>query len=89
MIETILKKLEAKKDLKSEEMQFAVESIMTGMVDDSDIEKFLLALNEKGIKEAEITAADRAIFPVRERLPDIFLTEESDMMENTFVANDY
>ena len=57
MIETILKKLEAKKDLKSEEMQFAVESIMTGMVDDSDIEKFLLALNEKGIKEAEITAA--------------------------------
>ena len=57
MIETILKKLEAKKDLKSEEMQLAVESIMTGMVDDSDIEKFLLALNEKGIKEVEITAA--------------------------------
>ena len=57
MIETILKKLEAKKDLKSKEMQFAVESIMTGIVDDSDIEKFLLALNEKGIKELEITAA--------------------------------
>ena len=57
MIETILKKLETKKDLKSEEMQLAVESIMTGMVDDSDIEKFLLALNEKGIKEVEITAA--------------------------------
>jgi anthranilate phosphoribosyltransferase len=57
MIETILKKLEAKRDLNFEEMQLAVESIMTGMVDDSDIEKFLLALNEKGIKEVEITAA--------------------------------
>jgi hypothetical protein len=40
-------------------------------------------------REAEITAADRAIFPVRERLPDIFLTEESNMIEDTFVANDY
>ena len=57
MIDNILKKLEAKKHLQSEEMQFAVESIMTGVVDDSDIEKFLLALNEKGIKEVEITAA--------------------------------
>ena len=35
MIDNILKKLEAKKDLKAEEMQFAVESIMTGVVDDS------------------------------------------------------
>jgi anthranilate phosphoribosyltransferase len=38
-------------------MQKAVESIMTGKVDDDDIETFLLALNEKGIKEPEITAA--------------------------------
>jgi anthranilate phosphoribosyltransferase len=38
-------------------MQSAVESIMTGEVDDNDIENFLLALNEKGIKEPEITAA--------------------------------
>ena len=38
-------------------MQTAVESIMTGKVDDDDIENFLLALNEKGIKEPEITAA--------------------------------
>ena len=57
MIEDILKKLDHKNDLAKEEMQTAVESIMTGKVDDDDIENFLLALNEKGIKEPEITAA--------------------------------
>ena len=57
MIKDILKKLDNKNDLAKEEMQTAVESIMTGKVDDDDIETFLLALNEKGIKEPEITAA--------------------------------
>ena len=57
MIKDILKKLKDKKDLQSEEMQHAVESIMTGEVEDKDIEIFLIALNEKGIKEPEITAA--------------------------------
>ena len=57
MIKNILKKLENKNDLAKEEMQTAVESIMTGKVNDGDIETFLLALNEKGIKEKEITAA--------------------------------
>ena len=57
MIKDILKKLDKKNDLAKEEMQTAVESIMTGKVDDDDIETFLLALNEKGIKEPEITAA--------------------------------
>ena len=57
MIKDILKKLKDKKDLQSHEMQHAVESIMTGEVEDRDIETFLLALNEKGIKEPEITAA--------------------------------
>ena len=57
MIEDILIKLKDKKDLQSEEMQCVVESIMTGEVEDNDIETFLLALNEKGIKEPEITAA--------------------------------
>ena len=57
MIKNILKKLDNKNDLAKEEMQKAVESIMTGKVDDDDIETFLLALNEKGIKEPEITAA--------------------------------
>ena len=57
MIKDILKKLDNKNDLAKEEMQKAVESIMTGKVDDDDIETFLLALNEKGIKEPEITAA--------------------------------
>jgi len=57
MIKDVLKKLDNKNDLAKEEMQKAVESIMTGKVDDDDIETFLLALNEKGIKEPEITAA--------------------------------
>ena len=57
MIKDILKKLDNKNDLAKEEMQKAVESIMTGKVDDDDIETFLLALNKKGIKEPEITAA--------------------------------
>ena len=57
MIEDILIKLKDKKDLQSEEMQSVVESIMTGKVEDNDIETFLLALNEKGVKEPEITAA--------------------------------
>ena len=57
MIKDILKKLKDKKDLQSEEMQHAVESIMTGEVEDKDIEIFLISLNEKGVKEPEITAA--------------------------------
>jgi len=57
MIKEILEKLALKNDLTKEEMQSAVESIMTGKVDDNDIKTFLIALNEKGIKEPEITAA--------------------------------
>ncbi|MDA9146510.1 anthranilate phosphoribosyltransferase [Gammaproteobacteria bacterium] len=57
MIKDILEKLALKNDLTKEEMQSAVESIMTGKVDDNDIETFLIALNEKGVKEPEITAA--------------------------------
>ena len=57
MIKEILEKLALKNDLTKEEMQSAVESIMTGKVDDNDVETFLIALNEKGVKEPEITAA--------------------------------
>ena len=57
MIKEILEKLALKNDLTKEEMQSAVESIMTGKVDDNDIKTFLIALNEKGVKEPEITAA--------------------------------
>ena len=46
MIEDILIKLKDKKDLQSEEMQSVVESIMSGEVEDNDIDTFLLALNE-------------------------------------------
>ena len=42
MIKDILKKLDNKNDLVKEEMQTAVESIMTGKVDDDDIEAFLV-----------------------------------------------
>ena len=35
MIQDILKKLKAKKDLQAEEMQNAVQSIMTGEVEDA------------------------------------------------------
>ena len=61
MIQDIISQLESKKDLDFYSMQSAVELIMTGEVDDLSIEAFLLALNEKGIKEKEITAAARVM----------------------------
>ena len=57
MIQEFIEQLENKEDLDFNSMQSAIELIMTGEVDDSFIEKFLLALNEKGISEKEITAA--------------------------------
>ncbi|MAR95963.1 MAG: anthranilate phosphoribosyltransferase [Gammaproteobacteria bacterium] len=43
--------------LSLEEMQEAINLIMTGMVSDGDIESFLIELNKKGISEEEISAA--------------------------------
>ena len=57
MIKEFIDQLEKKEDLDFHSMQSAIEFIMTGEVDDLSIEKFLLALNEKGISEKEITAA--------------------------------
>ena len=57
MIKEILNKLNRKEDLSNQEMQDVVNHIMCGEVEDNDIESFLLALNEKGIQEPEITAA--------------------------------
>ena len=57
MIQEFIEQLENKEDLDFHSMQSAIELIMTGEVDDSFIEKFLLALNEKGISEKELTAA--------------------------------
>ena len=57
MIQEFIEQLENKEDLDFHSMQSAIELIMTGEVDDSFIERFLLALNEKGISEKEITAA--------------------------------
>ena len=61
MIQDFINQLEKKEDLDFQSMQYAIESIMTGNVDDLSIEAFLLALNAKGIKETEITAAARVM----------------------------
>ena len=57
MIQEFIEQLENKEDLDFHSMQSSIEMIMTGEVDDLFIERFLLALNEKGISEKEITAA--------------------------------
>ena len=61
MIQDFINQLEKKEDLDFHSMQSAIESIMTGAVDYHSIEAFLLALNEKGIQEIEITAAARVM----------------------------
>ena len=61
MIKDFIGQLEQKVDLDFHSMQDAIELIMTGEVDDLSIELFLLALNEKGISEKEITAAARVM----------------------------
>ena len=61
MIQDFITQLEKKENLDFYSMQSAIESIMTGEVDDISIEAFLLALNAKGIQETEITAAARVM----------------------------
>ena len=50
-------KIDAQEDLSFDEMEEAIELIMTGQVSQHAIELFLLALNKKGITEDEISAA--------------------------------
>ena len=50
-------KINSNNDLSLDEMQNAINSIMTGQVNDIEIESFLIGLNKKGISEEEITAA--------------------------------
>ena len=52
-----INKINSNNDLSLAEMQNAINSIMTGQVNDVEIESFLIGLNEKGISEEEITAA--------------------------------
>ena len=61
MIESLIQQVRDKQDLGFLEMQAGVEAIMTGEVADDAIEEFLLALNDKGITEMEITAAARVM----------------------------
>ena len=56
-MKNFIKTLNSNKHLNLEEMQEAINQIMTGMVVEEDIESFLLGLNKKGITEDEITAA--------------------------------
>ena len=56
-MKSIINKIQDHIDLSFDEMQLAINEIMTGNIDDLEIEKFLLALNEKGPSEEEITAA--------------------------------
>ena len=50
-------KINSNNDLSLDEMQNAINSIMTGQVNDIEIESFLVGLNKKGVSEEEITAA--------------------------------
>ena len=56
-MKNFIETINSNKHLNLEEMQEAINLIMTGMVIDEDIESFLLGLNKKGITEEEITAA--------------------------------
>ena len=50
-------KINKHNDLSFDEMESAIKMIMTGQIDQPEIESFLLGLNKKGISEDEITAA--------------------------------
>ena len=52
-----IKKINSNNDLSLGETQNAINSIMTGQVNDIEIESFLIGLNKKGMSEEEITAA--------------------------------
>ena len=52
-----INKVNNKENLNLDEMQEAINLIMSGMVDDDAIESFLIGLNKKGISEIEVTAA--------------------------------
>ena len=53
----VLEKINNQLNLSINEMQDAMNQIMSGKVNDNDIESFLIGLNTKGISQEEITAA--------------------------------
>ena len=57
MIKDQIQSINSNSDLSYQEMESAINSIMSGNESDGDIEEFLLALNTKGISEIEISAA--------------------------------
>ncbi len=60
-MKNISEKLTQKQDLLPEEMTAAMELIVSGKAEDADIERFLVALREKGETVEEITAAARVM----------------------------
>ena len=57
MIEKELQKLQGKTDLTSQEMLYVMNLIMSGSLQDIEIEEFLIAMNEKGASINEISSA--------------------------------
>ena len=70
-----LEKINNQVNLSMIEMQDAMNQIMSGKVNDIDIESFLIGLNTKGISEEEITAAAMIM---REKSLQIAEPEEPD-----------
>ena len=57
MIDNELQKLQGKIDLSSQEMLDVMNLIMSGSLQDNEIEEFLIAMNEKGASINEISSA--------------------------------
>ena len=57
MIDNELQKLQGKTDLSNQEMLDVMDLIMSGRLQNSEIEEFLIAMNEKGASINEISSA--------------------------------
>ena len=57
MIDNELQKLRGKTDLSGQEMLDVMNLIMSGSLQDNEIEEFLIAMNEKGASINEISSA--------------------------------
>ena len=57
MIDNELQKLKGKIDLSRQEMLDVMDLIMSGSLQDNEIEEFLIAMNEKGASINEISSA--------------------------------
>ena len=72
----VLEKINNQVNLSMGEMQDAMNQIMSGKVNDIDMESFLIGLNIKGISEEEITVDKLSKFILLEKI----LSEYSDKL---------